>query len=54
MTGLGDRRAIFITGGASGIGLATAKLFAEKGWRVGLGDINQAALKTAALEIGRN
>lgn len=47
-----DRRAIFITGAASGIGLATAKLFASKGWFVGLADINQAGLKTALTEIG--
>ena len=34
------RHAIFITGGGSGIGRATAKLFAAKGWFVGLADIN--------------
>jgi len=33
-------KAIFITGGASGIGRAVAQLFAARGWRVGLGDIN--------------
>lgn len=37
-------RAIFITGGASGIGQAVAKLFAARGWRVGLADINEAGL----------
>lgn len=32
-------KSIFISGGAAGIGLATAKLFAAKGWRTGIGDI---------------
>jgi NAD(P)-dependent dehydrogenase (short-subunit alcohol dehydrogenase family) len=36
--------AIFITGAASGIGRATAILFARRGWRVGLGDIEPAGL----------
>lgn len=49
-----DRKAIFITGAASGIGLATAKLFASKGWFVGLTDINQAGLKTALADIGED
>ena len=31
-----NRRCIFITGGASGIGRATAVLFAERGWFVGI------------------
>ena len=29
-----DQKAIFITGASSGLGRATAKLFASKGWRV--------------------
>ena len=40
------RKTIFITGGASGIGQATARLFAERGWRVGIADINAAGLRT--------
>lgn len=44
------QKAIFITGGGSGIGRATAQLFARKGWFVGLADINAAGLiETAAL-----
>lgn len=38
------RKAIFITGGASGIGQATARLFAERGWRVGIADVNAPGL----------
>jgi NAD(P)-dependent dehydrogenase (short-subunit alcohol dehydrogenase family) len=43
-------QAIFITGGGSGIGRATALLFAARGWRVGLADVDAAGLAgTAAL-----
>lgn len=43
-------KAIFITGGGSGIGRATAQLFAGKGWFVGLADVNAAGMaETAAL-----
>lgn len=43
-------KAIFITGGGSGIGRATAQLFGGKGWFVGLADVNAAGLReTAAL-----
>jgi NAD(P)-dependent dehydrogenase (short-subunit alcohol dehydrogenase family) len=43
-------RAIFITGGASGIGAATARLFAARGWRVGLADVDTAGLARTAAE----
>ena len=44
------QKSIFITGAGSGIGRATAQLFAERGWFVGLTDVNQAGLdETAAL-----
>jgi short-subunit dehydrogenase len=43
---------IFITGAASGIGRETALLFAEHGWRVGLYDVNEAALAPLAEQIG--
>ena len=41
-------KAIFITGGASGIGRATAQLFATRGWRVGLADVDAAGLANTA------
>lgn len=46
------RKSIFITGAASGIGRATALLFAEKGWFVGAVDINEKRLKALSEEIG--
>ena len=45
-------QAIFITGAASGIGRETARLFAERGWRVGLYDVDAAGVKATAAEIG--
>ncbi|MBD8551775.1 SDR family oxidoreductase [Sphingomonas sp. CFBP 8764] len=45
-----SQQSIFITGGGSGIGRATALLFARKGWRIGLADVSAAGLaETAAL-----
>jgi NAD(P)-dependent dehydrogenase (short-subunit alcohol dehydrogenase family) len=41
----GGRKTIFVTGAASGIGRATAQLFASRGWFVGLYDIDAAKLK---------
>jgi NAD(P)-dependent dehydrogenase (short-subunit alcohol dehydrogenase family) len=46
------RKAIFITGAGSGIGRATAELFAKRGWFVGLADINQAGIEETARLIG--
>ena len=44
------RKTIFITGGGSGIGRAVAVYFANKGWFVGLADMNARGLEeTAAL-----
>lgn len=50
---MAQRKAIFITGGASGIGRAVAIHFAARGWRVGLGDINEGGMaETLALLAG--
>lgn len=38
-------KTVFITGAASGIGLAAARRFAADGWLVGLYDIDQAAVE---------
>jgi NAD(P)-dependent dehydrogenase (short-subunit alcohol dehydrogenase family) len=40
-----ERKAIFITGGGSGIGRAIALRFAKEGWFVGLGDIDESGME---------
>jgi NAD(P)-dependent dehydrogenase (short-subunit alcohol dehydrogenase family) len=47
-----DRPAILITGAASGIGRATAELFAERGWLVGAFDISQSGIEALLEELG--
>jgi NAD(P)-dependent dehydrogenase (short-subunit alcohol dehydrogenase family) len=47
-----SRRSIFVTGAASGIGLATSRLFAKRGWFVGLFDVDEPRLREIAAEIG--
>lgn len=45
-----ERKSIFITGGASGLGREVARYFAGKGWFIGIADINDAGMaETAAL-----
>ncbi len=44
-------KAIFITGGGSGIGRATAAHFAARGWRVGLADVNEAGMAETAAPL---
>jgi len=45
-----QQKSIFVTGAGSGIGRATAQLFAERGWFVGLFDVNPDGLaETAAM-----
>jgi len=43
----------FVTGAASGIGRATAQLFAARGYSVALADISQAGLDETAANIAR-
>ena len=43
---------ILISGAASGIGAATARVFHQRGWQVGLLDINEKALAELAAELG--
>lgn len=43
---------VAITGGASGIGLATAKLLRERGWQVWLMDLKRDALDAACEDMG--
>ncbi len=49
---MSEQLSIFVTGAASGIGRATAKLFADRGWRVGAFDIDQVGLDSLKVEVG--
>ena len=53
-SGQGNRKSIFITGAASGMGRATAVLFAQKGWFVGAVDINEDGLQALKDELGED
>lgn len=46
------RPAIFVTGAASGIGRACAELFAQRGWFVGLYDVNADGVAAVAATLG--
>ena len=48
----GRGRVAVVTGGASGIGLATARVLVERAWRVVISDINVKANHEAASSIG--
>ncbi|MGB3954293.1 MAG: SDR family NAD(P)-dependent oxidoreductase [Brooklawnia sp.] len=47
-----DQPVMAVTGGASGIGLATAGLWVERGGRVVLLDVNPVSLETATAQLG--
>ncbi len=49
-----DKKVVVVTGGSAGMGLATAKLFAQEGARVVVTGRDGARLETAAREIGGN
>jgi NAD(P)-dependent dehydrogenase (short-subunit alcohol dehydrogenase family) len=51
-TGRLDGKVAVVTGGASGIGLATARRFAAEGARVMIGDLDGEAIATATATIG--
>ncbi|HTH74397.1 MAG TPA: SDR family NAD(P)-dependent oxidoreductase, partial [Trinickia sp.] len=44
--------AFLVTGGASGLGAATARLLAEHGGKVAIADLNEEAGKALASELG--
>ena len=46
-----DNKVALVTGAASGLGLATAKAFAESGASVALADANESAVRSAAAEL---
>ncbi len=46
-----DGASVLITGGAQGIGLATARAFAERGARVAIGDLDADRTREAAREV---
>lgn len=48
------KKTIFITGAGAGIGAATARLFAEAGWQVGLFDRDFAAVSVLSHQIGHD
>lgn len=48
------RPAILITGAAAGIGRACAELFVQRGWFVGLYDLNEVGVAALGKELGPN
>ena len=49
-----EQKCIFISGAGRGIGLETARLFADKGWFVGLMDIDRETAEKALDLIGKD
>ena len=52
MAGKLEGRRILVTGAASGMGLAIARMFAEEGANLALLDLNEAGAQAAAQDIG--
>lgn len=48
---MSEQKSIFVTGAGSGIGRATAQLFAERGWFVGLFDVDPRGLDETAKSL---
>jgi NAD(P)-dependent dehydrogenase (short-subunit alcohol dehydrogenase family) len=49
-----ENKVALVTGAASGLGLATAKAFAEAGASVALADSNKEAVESAAMDLAAN
>lgn len=49
---MASRPSVFVTGAATGIGRATARMFFQRGWFVGIADIDAAGLDTLSEELG--
>ena len=49
-----DGKVAVVTGGASGIGEAAARRFAEAGWTVEIADLNETSGRVIATELGGN
>lgn len=47
-----EKKAVFITGAGAGIGRATALLFAQQGWFVGVYDRDEGAVQALAAKLG--
>jgi 3-oxoacyl-[acyl-carrier protein] reductase len=47
-----QKKVAFVTGAAMGLGLATAKMLSEEGYRVVMADIDQAHLEGAVKQVG--
>jgi len=47
-----QQQIVVVTGAASGIGAACARELSQQGWQVVLADVNEAAARTLAAEIG--
>ena len=47
-------KTIFVSGAASGIGRASAHLFASRGWFVGCYDVDVDGARAVAAQIGTN
>jgi NAD(P)-dependent dehydrogenase (short-subunit alcohol dehydrogenase family) len=52
MASASPQKAVFITGAASGIGLAAAGRFAREGWLVGVADIDEKGVDAAVAALG--
>lgn len=48
-----QQRSVIVTGGASGVGLSTARILGSDGWSIVLVDLDDDRLAEAAAELGR-